>query len=333
MEKMADMSLYEKLENNLIEFFMKDVKEHKINPENTDLLSPVAQVKYQKYIRTLADYHPHEYKNYEFKKMPSQEVLKLFIYIIQKIFNSPSINEEIKEYISTLACSGSDESLNGVALSCQIEGQKDMKRITQISSLDRTCSIISLVHEFIHFHTSKIKMDFNKKRYYEEILSIYAEKLATRMLSYYEIEADLIRKIEETRMDSIVWHNIEHPKEISYVISSYETTKFLPKDAEANYYISLLEENLPWIKTAATITGARQYKKNIADSYGIGALYAESLLRCQIEDVSTTTLKVKKVLFGEEKLQDMLDYFGINASSSKTYENVNQLINTLKKNR
>ena len=252
------------------------------------------------------------------------------IYIIRQIFPNVDIEEELIDYFTHLQCSGSDEILNGIALYIKSEDGQTI-RITEIPNAHKTSSIITLVHEFIHFHCSKQNITFNKKMYYEEILSIYAEKLAIYYLTRLNIEPNFMRKIEETRLESIVWHYKVHPNEINFAIASYQTAKKHIYIPEYRLFVEQAEKNLPWIRSASTTKTTLQYKENMAASYGLGYLYAESLLKKYFDSPTLTEDKIKKVLVGEESIQKLLDYFGINANNDEVYENVNQKLSLIRK--
>lgn len=324
------MDLYTQKEHDLAKCFGEDVKRGVINSEITDLSSKKANNKFNKYIDHIEQFKPREYKTNDFSSIEYRDLVNMALYIIKRIFGNIDIESELIEFLQNLHCSGSDEILNGIALTIKTDDGKIL-RINEIPNVNKTSSIIALVHEFIHFHCSKLNIDFNKKRYYEEILSIYAEKLATCILTQINIEPDFMRKIEETRLEGIVWHYKVHPNELDFAITSYHKAKSLLFIPEFRDYVTRVEEGLPWIKSAQETKTFLQYKKTLATSYGLGYLYAESLLMHYFDDERVVENKIRKTLMGEEQLQDTLNYFGINAERNEPYEAVEQRLSMLRK--
>ena len=324
------MELYAMEENELIKSFGYDVQKGLIKPEITDLSSKETQRKYNSYIDSIAAFKPREYQTSDFSDIKYEDFINLTIQIIEKIFGNIDIKAELIEFFNTIHCSNSPEILNGIALTIKDDKNK-ITRITEIPNVSKISSIVTIIHEFIHFHCHKMNMDFNKKTYYEEILSIYAEKMAASVISNLQRSPEFLRKIEETRLESIVWHYKVHPSELAFAIESYNEAKRHSKDPEFRKYMGIVENNLPWIKSPSRIKTVLQYKENLRASYGLGYLYAESLLRYYIMDPKITETAVRQTLVGDKTLKELLDYFDISANNDQVYDRVQQKLSILRR--
>lgn len=323
------MDLYNKEENDIIASFEREVKSGRIDPENYDIQSGKAKSRYLAYIDRVAAFKPVEYKTSDFNDIEQNELITISIFIIKEIFGNTPIDDELVEFFQNMTTSGSNEVLNGLTVTYLNPGSEETHYLTEIPSANKTGCIVTIVHEFIHFHCNKKHIDYNKKRYYEEILSIYAEKIAAMIVTAINSEPNFIRMIEETRLEGIVWHYKVHPEELDWIVRTYQQAKKSP-NLQDRMFANKLEQNAPWLKSPVAIKNALSYKKNLADSYGIGYLYSESLLRRFLDDKDITEDKIRKVLTGEERLQDVLTYFGINAKSPEVYSAVDEKIQTLR---
>ena len=177
-------------------------------------------------------------------------------------------------------------------------------------------------------------MDYNKKRYYEEVLSIYVEKRATELLSQILFNPRLQQMISETRLEAIAWHYDTHEKEIKEFLQEVETVKKVAKIHPLGaLQLMSFEQQIPWIKNAETLRVAEQYRKNLAASYGLGYLYSEALMARYKDDELRTNVKIGETLKGDLSLQGLLDYFGINANNDEVYKIVDKSLEKVRKNK
>ena len=88
--------------------------------------------------------------------------------------------------------------------------------------------------------------------------------------------------------------------------------------------------NLIIIRTGKGVSAIRGYYQNIADGYGIGFLYSESLLAKYLDDEKAFHAQLAKVTGHEIGLQQMLNYYGINATSNEVYDRVNTRLEEIK---
>ncbi len=316
-------------ENDIIMYFADEVKRGVVNPQITDLDDQNAKHQFDNYINSILKFNPQEYKASSFSVIPYQTFIKLIIYILRHIFVNINIDNELKEFFSTISITYSDEILNGIVLT-YLDENNHFQHLTKLPNIDTTGGIVTFIHEFIHFHLAKIDMDYNKKAFYREILSIYAEKVALHILASLNVEPNIMRKIEETRLESIVWHYKVHPNEVNLTIQNYYQAKQHSQIRSFQEYINKAEETIPWIKHPQTIEYAKQYKSNLAAGYGLGYLYAESLLQYYIANDIGAQARIGQVLKGELKLQSLLDYYNINAANEQLYDNVSLKLNALR---
>ena len=104
--------------------------------------------------------------------------------------------------MSGLFVSESREILEGISLQLiEKANPNNIKRAIEIPDYEHLSSIIALLHEYTHYHCQLMKMDYNQKRYYEEILSIYVEKRAIELLN----EFDYKRNGEQKTINFLIW--------------------------------------------------------------------------------------------------------------------------------
>lgn len=322
---------YEQCEPQLIEGFAKDVKEGLIDPINYDIKNNKANSKYARYINNIASLRVKEHTQKEFKKLDYLQTLSLTREILIRLFG-PKVEPIIYEYFSRLQPNFGDSILDGVSLTIENKETHQIERVVCVPSLTLSSTIVSLVHEFVHFYFSILNIDFHKKRYYEEIFSIYAEKVACHILEGYQITPDFSRKIEETRLEAITWHYKTNLPMLDEIINMYKMSKSKSKSNPMCMLQTLsLESEIPVLKQPNGVILLKQYYQNLADSYGIGYLYSESLYSIFLEDPMSIFRKTQSLIAKESTINDILSYYAISADNQRTYDIVDKKLTKFKR--
>ena len=321
---------YEDYELALIKSFGDEVDSGIIRPENSDIQSNKARTKYNRYISSLTDIQPREYLTSEFEEVGKRYVFEKSFQIIVSIFGEKAIPFAF-DYFKLLVPSGAKEVLNGVSLT--IEDTRDGSIIEQVEipDFETTSNIVTIVHEFAHYYLNKIGINYNKKRYYEEIMAILAEKIAAQVVQLHACERDFYDKMTEHRLETITWHYKLHLPEMESLLSEVSKLEKRSKtDPFARMQLEGLKLQLPLIRTGKGVSAIRGYYQNLADGYGIGFLYSESLLAKYLDDEKAFHAQLAKVTGHEIGLQQMLNYYGINATSNEVYDRVNTRLEEIK---
>lgn len=313
-------TLFEDAEISLAKCFMEQVNNKKYILQPTELKSNKTQRMYNSFIDYVKESKPQTYYQSDFIQLSEKDVIDIFANTILTLLGSNNqIIEEIKEFLSILTVSNDNEILSGIKLTIENRKTGEKQETIEVPSISNTSSIVSLVHEFIHFHISKNNINLNKKYYYEEIFSIYAEKVATyyveKLLNQQE---NLEKKIENTRLDGIVWHYKGRLEEIRDLQKLYNNGK---RNNSLNpEMIREIERTCPWINNSKLREAYFNYRDNLAYSYGFGYLYGESLFKRFVEDEEKTTYDINKVLRGESQIEKLFsDYnIGINQPTITT---------------
>ena len=327
---------YENFENGIIESFGRDVQDKKIDPTIVDLKVGDAQKKYQEYIKKVIKLRPREFFIESIPEAASRdEFFKMAFYLVLQIFGKEFLPEFSELVRDKLYVSDSREILEGISLQLiEKDNPTNIKRAIEIPDFEHLSSIIALLHEYTHYHCQLMNMDYNKKRYYEEVLSIYVEKRATELLSQILFNPRLQQMISETRLEAIAWHYDTHEKEIKEFLQEVETVKKVAKIHPLGaLQLMSFEQQIPWIKNAETLRVAEQYRKNLAASYGLGYLYSEALMARYKDDELRTNVKIGETLKGDLSLQGLLEYFGINANNDEVYRIVDKSLEKVRKNK
>lgn len=324
---------YEEFSDTLLDGYKKMIKIGKVDPFNYDLQDKDSKKRYQDYISKIVALKPKEYFTDSFSKLEKGLFLNIAASIVVEIFGEGALEDFIIVVREKLCISNSKIILEGITLSAtDLNTGKKMGEIIQIPDLSTITSIIALIHEFTHYYLDKVGMDYNKKQYYREVLTIYVEKRVMQILSLYYPEERLIR-VEETRLESIVWHYRDKKLDFNQFVNFYAQKKRKSSiDFEARMIVLDIEKRFPWLKDPQLLGLKKQYDSNISDSYGIGYLYAESLI-CKFRDSVKAGERIKATLNGKYTLQGTLDYFGIDASSDEVYDNVEQKLQLVKRER
>ena len=185
---------YEDYELALIHSFGQEVDSGIIRLDNVDTQSNKARTKYNRYINSIINIKPKEYLTTEFENLGQSSVIDMALEIIIKIFGQDAIPYAY-DYFKILVPSGKMEVLNGISLTIQDQLDGSLIEQVEIPDFDTSSNIVTIVHEFAHYYLNKINVNYNKKRYYEEIISILCEKIAGLIVDTNTSEKDFYNKI------------------------------------------------------------------------------------------------------------------------------------------
>lgn len=289
--------------------FSKQVEDGVYSIDNVDLRNPNSKNKYNKFISMITKKNPKNYTMKYFENMDTIDVFRYAMVILAYITgNDNRILEEFEEFTKTLIVKPHDEVLNGYSYKRTNLLDNTTSYEVIVPSITNVSAIVCLLHEFTHYHFQKNNME-EKKSYYDEILSILFEKLAGDLIEKLNLSKNVSQKIENVRLDCIKFHytiqksGIQDMKKYASVLKN-ESTEYMKKftrDYE-NYYTKL------------------------AQSYGLGYLYAESLYVLYKTDEFTFHKKIREIFNGDLSLQEMLDYYNINAGNEEVYNNARKRI-------
>ena len=313
-------TLFSRSENDLAKAFMNDIKNKKYIEKPNELNSNKSKHLYDSFIDLTIKSEPKEFYQTDFIKLTKDEVFEAFIYSIFTIFgDTEEIKKEMECFCKRIQLSNDNEILSGVNLAFRDEITKKIECVVEIPSVSNTSSVISLVHEFIHFHMSNKEIDLNKKYYYTEIFSILGEKIAACIVEEnLKYQNDMTQKIENTRLSGIVWHYKDRLEEMTTLQKIYNNAKkgFVP----ASMSIEEMEKECPWLKGSSIKESYNIFRDNLAYSYGFGYIYAENLFRKFLKDQEKTTYDINEVLNGKTRIDSLLRNYniGINQQSITT---------------
>lgn len=329
-KKGMSLMAYENYEMDLISSFGYEVEQGIINPNNTDIQGNNARNKYNKYISSIISLNPKEYLTTDFEELGRTRVFEKAFEIIIYIFGNKVIPEAL-EYFKHLVPSGAKEPLNSICLTKTDTLTGDTTTIVEIPDFKTSSNIVTIVLEFSHYYLNKVGVDFNKKRYYEEIIAILCEKIASQIVELHTCQIDFYDKMTEHRLETISWHYSKNLQEMNSLLEEYAK---LEKRAKTDLFdrmrLQQFQTQMPIIRTAKGISALRGYYQNMADGFGIGFLYSESLLERFLDDNFAFQAQLDKLINHEQSLQDLLNYYGINARSNEVYDIANKRIEEIK---
>lgn len=322
---------YETFEREIIQSFNEEVKTGKVDPINYDLQSNKARSKYNKYIQDVIAIQAHEYEVTDFKKIGRNDVFYFTCKVIVILFGEKAI-PALYEFFARVFSSDVKSVLDGVSLTFQDKMTGAIEHIIQVPDINTCSTIVTLVHEFVHFYFKKYNIDFHKKRYYEEIFSIYGEKVACALIAKQQFDPRFVQKIEESRLEAISWHYQKQIPAAKEVLAMYQTLKKKRNLSFPEYmHVMSMEQKLPILKNPKGPKVLEQYYQNLADSYGIGYLYGENLFQKYQEDAISIYHQTQALLSGETTINEILNYYGISTQNQETYENVEKRLLQVRK--
>ena len=282
--------------------------------ENIDLSDFRAQERYNRFIKFVKDKKINIYTLDDFDKIDIYNVIKIFSDIILQLFDNDSyIKEEIFDFLKLIKIEERTGPMDGVVYEFKDTLTMEVGRIVYVPSMNDTSSIICLAHEFIHYHYH-VNEKYEIKKYYNEILSILSEKLASIYLYDNNIDSSIIKKIEMTRLDSIQYHYVTRVQELS----DLKTLSTIIPDLKSQDFLSRL------------YTESKMYYDSLAQSYGIGYIYSENMLKLY-ETENNFKNKLIDVLKFNTSLQSILDYYEITANKKEVFDVAKQKVRSILK--
>ena len=207
--------------------------------------------------------------------------------------------------------------------------------MTQVPDVETSSSVVTIVHEFVHYYIGKMNIDMTKKRYYHEILSIMAEKIAHLVIQLNTRETNFSQKIEESRLEALGYHySTQLPALEARIKEIAELRKRAAKgDFMAAVVLAKIEQEIPLTDTPANIEILRDYYRSQAESYGIGYLFGDYLAKKFLEDHAAFLRQMYGLQDHEKSIQEVLNYYGINLKNYEVYNSVNETLQLVKQKR
>ena len=327
---------YEDFEKAIVLGHKIELEEGKIIKGNPDLSNGKASQKYNKFISDVEALNAHEYLVTDFPKIGSKNVIDMSLHIIILLFGEKVVPEAIEFFKRLIpAETRSMACLDGVSLTAENRLTGEKQKMTQVPDIETSSSIVTIVHEFVHYYVGKMNIDLNKKRYYREILSIMAEKVAHLIVKLNTKEPNFSQKIEESRLEAIGYHYKTQLPALEERIKEHEYLKqhALRGDVFASVVIKKMEQDIPLLDTPTNISILRDYYRSQAESYGIGYLYADYLAKRFLDDNDTFKKQISSLQSHDKTMQDVLDYYGISLKNYEIYNSANETLQLVKQNK
>ena len=279
-------------------YSMKIKKNICIN-ENIDLKSQKSLERYNKFIKLILVKNPIEYKTSKFKIISREKCIEQFKNIIYLLLgNDKKIDEHLEEFINLITVTNSDAPLDGNVLKYDNITDNTTEYKVNIPKCDNISSIVCLVHEFIHYYSFKYEINNTKKVYYDEILSIFAEKYASYILKG-QGSSNIDVMIENIRLYSLKYHYTVITKEI-------EEYRLLAKKENNDNMYNFYKE-------------FKNFYKTLAESYVLGYIYSNKMLQLYLTDESFKS-DLNDLFNKKISLQEILDNYWINLDNKDVFE-------------
>lgn len=290
------------IEIDKIHSFSYKINNDLISKDNVDLCNQKALERYNKFIKLIINKPIIMYTQEHFNKIKYEECILIFKNIIYDLLgNNKYINTILKNFISIIEINNSQDPLDGTVLQYEIINNENIvnkKYRVIIPGCNTTGSIVCLVHEFIHYISFIQGISINKKPYYYEILSIFAEKYATRYLKGQG------RDTEESKIDSIRLSNLKYQNTtIKKQIDDYRL--LAQRENDENMYNFYKEYRI--------------FYKLLSESYGLGYLYSTTMLELYLND-NSFKIDFNRLFNKDITLQELLDKYSINMDNKDVIE-------------
>lgn len=322
MENETNLDMFEA---HLIRTFEHNVKNNILLGTNPDLMGRKPQDLYNDYIDKTTKKNFNNYLMSSFNDYDYDYIYNVCLEVVNEIFNNKEITEIFKITYPYIEESFSEEIFDGLTSEISNNDNGEILRYVAVPSKKNITSITCILHEFTHLISFIHKIDLNKKKYYHEIIPICIELIANKYIAKIEDE-NTSNKIESSRLDVINWHYVTHPQEVKELLK-------LLKNAKTPLQKKLIEETYkacPYLKKEHQ-DYYLTYNKFMAESYGIGYLYAKYLSNRYEDDPKKISEEIQNVILGNKSMDDMLKYFGMTLRNSTIYKEVNDDISELRK--
>ena len=250
---------------------------------------------------------------HDFNEDTTLNIYAYALTIIKQILgNDVIIEDTFKEFITLVNLNNSDEVLDGgVYKKGTLDSLNDY--FVVLPSNTNISAIVCIVHEFIHYFLRRYNIE-PKKFYHGEILSILMEKISSEIVQKMGIDQKMVHKIENVRIEALKYHYTEQKEQLK---KSNQISHLFPS-SDFEYAKKMCNDY-------------RSYYQLLAQSYGIGYLYAESLFCLYQENPQKIITDVGSIITGNKSLEDILCYYDINANNKDVYEKAKNKIRIMTK--
>ena len=308
--------MQDEIEKANMMFFAEQAKKGIYIDKIIDLNEKRKKEAYNGYINSIIKANPKEYFIDNKANITINDFTKLSAVFIYEIFGEKYLKDYMELITSKrIITNGSKSILDGVnyVIGSTIDSNFRESGIC-IPDVHHVSSIITLMHEFSHYLCDKYNYNFNKKYYYGEILSIYAEKRAIEVAEKMFHDNEFKQIVEESRLEGIKWHYTEQKQIVDFLKFMYYN---LPVDMNESSDLYTMN---PLMANPSDAEYVFKFYEQFAASYGIGYLYSESLIAKRKDDNKKIDNFIDQTIKGEKSLDELLKYFGISMGNNEVFQ-------------
>lgn len=293
------------LEEEFIKNFEKSKNKNNISIEYPEFNNTKWKSNYDYIIQEIINSNPIE-DNTNYQNLEYNEIIYYALNIVKSLLGDSVSNKELYDIATIIVVTDNKGVMDGYYTNIRIidkttNNEKENHDILFIPGMNKTASIVCLVHEIMHYleRVERIK-SFNNYRYMETMSQV-GESFASYQLERNKLEKNIMDKIYQLRLDAIKF------QQESLIIFQNQFKNFIviPEVAQAyNYEIS------------------RDH------AYLMGFVHQVCLFNRFLADEQTFLTNIRKIFKNESTVEELLEYYGIDLKHNKI---VDEAVRVIKK--
>lgn len=246
-------------------------------------------------------------KNYRILKY--DEIIYRAIIIVKHLLGDAVSSKELMDAASIVTKSNSENVMEGYCLDITEETEEkkfEHHNYLVIPGMNKTASVVCLVHELMHYFERKERVVTFTNYRYNETMSQIGEAVSSYLLDKDGLEYNLLYKIRGLRLDAIKFQQ------------------------EALIMTEEQLEHFPMIKNDPEFADLDAYERSRDHAYLVGFINQVILLNRYLDDEKTFLKKLNEIYKGSLKVPDLVNYYGIDIKKREITEEVLEVVKRYK---
>lgn len=283
--------------------FIKTSKRDGISLEFSEFKNSKYKSNYDRIVGEILNSDPVE-DNKNYKPLDYNEILYRSVVIVKYLLGDAVSNQELANLTNIVRVTDNENVMDGYFLDIIYEGKR--QELLVIPKMDKTASIICLVHKMMHYFENNRKFKTFSNYRYNETMSQLGERLACYFVDGDGLENNITHKLGGIRLDAIKYQQ------------------------EGLIYMDLQIREFPMIKYDPEFVNLSTYERSRDHAYLVGFINQVGLFDRYLDDEKTFLSKLNAIFKGNIKVPDMLDYYGIDIKKNEITDKVISVVKKYK---
>ena len=280
--------------------FFKICKINGVSIEFPELNTRKYRDNYNRIVDEILHSNPIE-DNTNYQHLRYDEIIYRSVVIVKYLLGDAVSQKELMDAVSIVMKSDRENVMDGFCVDVMEETEEkklEHHNYLLIPGMNKTSSIVCLVHELMHYFERKQRVVTYTNFRYNETMSQLGEVISSGLLDKEGLEHDLLYRIRGLRLDAIKFQQ------------------------EALIDVEKQLKMCPMIKLDPEFKNINAYENSRDYAYLVGFINQVILFNRYLDDEKTLLKKLNAIYKGNMSIDDLVNYYGIDIKKRDVTEEV-----------